>query len=65
MRWSDFREARGDIVQVQGEDSEERAAGKQAHDVGPEFIVCFLMVMVPASASRRWILPLARPSCWI
>lgn len=65
VRWSEFREVRGDVVQVQGEDSGERAAGRQAHDVGPKFIVCFLMVMVPASASRRWILPLAHPSWWI
>lgn len=64
VRRSEFREVRGDIAQVQEEDSGERAEGRQAHDVGPEFIVGFLMVVVPASASRC-ILPLARPSWWI
>lgn len=52
---------------IQGQDPGEGGGpGGDAHNVGPQFIICgLLMVMVPALALGGQILPLAWPPCWV
>lgn len=64
----EFREVEGDrVLPVQGRTLvREGIRGEGAHDVGPKFIICgLLMILVTASAPGGQILPLAWPPWWI